>query len=707
MDDHTGHHAHAPSPRPPPERLEPAGQSGHAQPSLGHHGAMTHGPGHAAPSHDKHAGHSVAMFRDKFWISVLLMIPTLVWGHMLPTALRYTPPHFTGSHWIPVIFGSAVFVYGGWPFLQGAIGELKARLPGMMTLIALAISVAFVFSLAVTAGFPGMPLWEELATLVVIMLLGHWIEMRSIHQAQGALNELAKLLPDRVTRVNADRFEDVAIAELRDGDLVLIRPGGRVPADGAVKDGTSEVDESMLTGESQPVEKSVGHQVIAGTVNLSGALRVQVTGTGERTALAGIMRLVEQAQQSKSRAQAVADRAAFLLTVVAIVAGVLTLAAWLALRGDQPSFAVERMVTVLVIACPHALGLAVPLVIAISTTLGARSGLLVRDRRGLEEARNLTTVVFDKTGTLTLGEHRVVDVVTSEGTSADDALRMAAALERDSEHPIARAIVKSAQERPLIIPASSDFKYDPGRGVSATVEGRTLAGGGPNLLESLAVVPEASLREAAERAASRGQSTIYLIEGSRAIAAFAVADAIRPESREAIRRLHDEGMEVVMITGDSQAVANAVANELGIDQVLAQVLPGDKARRIQELQARGKKVAMVGDGVNDAPALTVADVGVAIGAGTQVAVEAGDVVLVRSDPRDVPRLVRLSRASYRKMIQNLWWAAGYNIIAIPLAAGVLASAGIVLSPAMGAVLMSASTVIVAINAQLLRRVHLD
>ena len=704
MDEHSGHHPPAPPVARPLNKH--AVHIEHAQALHADHGTMTHGGGHAAAEHDKHAGHSVAMFRDKFWISLLLMIPTLVWGHMLPRAFGYSAPHFTGSHWIPVVFGSAVFVYGGRPFLQGAVGELKAKLPGMMTLIALAISVAFVFSLSVTAGFPGMPLWEELATLVVIMLLGHWIEMRSITQAQGALKELAKLLPDRATRVEGDQVSDVLVAELRDGDVVLIRPGGRVPADGAVNDGTSQVDESMLTGESKPVAKKVGDQVIAGTVNLSGALRVQVTGTGDRTALAGIMRLVELAQRSKSRAQAVADRAAFLLTVVAIVAGVLTLAAWLAVRGDEPAFAVERMVTVLVIACPHALGLAVPLVIAISTTLGARGGLLVRDRRGLEEARNLTTVVFDKTGTLTLGEHRVIDVATTDGVSADDAIRLAAAIERDSEHPIARAIVKSAEERSLGIPASSDFTYVAGRGVSATVEGRKLAGGGPNLLKELGVDPEPSLRDAAERAASRGQTTIYLVEGDRAIAAFAVADAIRPESQEAIRRLHDEGIEVVMMTGDSEAVARAVAGELGIDQVLSQVLPEDKARRIKELQTKGKKVAMVGDGVNDAPALTVADVGVAIGAGTQVAVEAGDVVLIRSDPRDVPRIVRLSRASYRKMVQNLWWAAGYNVVAIPLAAGVLASRGIVLSPAVGAVLMSASTVIVAVNAQLLRRARL-
>ncbi len=646
------------------------------------------------------------MFRDKFWVSLLLTVPTLIWGHMLQQALGYTAPRFPGSHLIPVVFGTAVFAYGGWPFLHGAMRELRDRLPGMMTLIALAITVAFVFSVAVTLGFPGMPLWEELATLVTIMLLGHWIEMRSITQAQGAVKELAKLLPETATRVVGDRTEDVSINELRQGDIILSRPGARIPADGLVRDGSSSVDESMLTGESRPVEKMRGDKVVAGTVNASGSLRVEVTGTGERTALAGIMRLVAQAQSSRSRAQAVADRAAFALTIVAIVAGVLTLGVWLYLRTDRPEFAVERMVTVLVIACPHALGLAVPLVVAISTTLGARGGLLVRDRRGLEEARNLTTVVFDKTGTLTLGEHRVVDVATVDGLTPDEAVRLGAGVERDSEHPIARAIVKSAEERGQRVPRSSRFTYQAGRGVTATVEGRQLAAGGPNLLASLNLDLEAPLGDAVERAAARGQSTVYLIEGNRVIAAFAVADAVRPESREAVRRLHDEGIEVIMITGDAEPVAKAVAQELGIDAVLAQVLPGDKAKRIEELQAQGKKVAMVGDGVNDAPALVTADVGIAIGAGTDVAVEAGDIVLVRSDPRDVPRIVALSRASYRKMVQNLWWAAGYNIVAIPLAAGVLAWRGIVLSPAIGAVLMSASTVVVAINAQLLRRVKL-
>ena len=659
----------------------------------------------AHAGHDKHAGHSVAMFRDKFLLSFLLTLPTLVWGHMLQSALGYTAPSVPGARWIPAIFGSAVFMYGGTPFLAGAVREIRDRLPGMMTLIALAISVAFAFSLAVVLGFPGMPLWEELATLVTVMLLGHWLEMRSISQAQGALGELAKLLPSTAARIHgegaAERVEDVPVTELREGDVVLVRPGAGVPADGVVRSGRSDVDEALVTGESAPVEKEEGATVIAGTVNGSGSLRVEVNGTGERTTLAGIMRLVAQAQNSRSRAQALADRAAFWLTWIALGAGVVTLVAWLSI-GATASTAIERFVTVLVIACPHALGLAVPLVLAISTTLGARAGLLVRDRRGLEEARNLTTVVFDKTGTLTLGEHRVVAVRTVGELSEDEALRLSAAVERDAEHPIARAIVASATERGLTVPESRAFESIPGRGVRSIVDGHALAVGGPNLLSSLGVAPTPELQRFAEEAAVRGQGVVYLIEGSRALAAFAVADAVRPESAEAVRRLHEAGIEVVMMTGDTRAVAEAVARDLGIDTVLAQVLPEDKSAHIEALQRQGKRVAMVGDGVNDAPALVIADVGVAIGAGTKVAVEAGDIVLVRSDPRDVPRIIDLSRVSYRKMVQNLWWAAGYNIIAIPLAAGVLAPWGVVLSPAVGAVLMSMSTIIVAINAQLLR-----
>ncbi|CAN5862547.1 heavy metal translocating P-type ATPase [soil metagenome] len=652
--------------------------------------------------HDKHEGHSVEMFRNKFWVTLLLTIPTVIWGHMLMRLTGFHAPAFAGSQWIAPVFGTAVFFYGGLIFVRGAIQEIKDRLPGMMTLIALAISVAFIFSLAVTFGFPGMPLWEELATLVTIMVLGHWIEMKSISQAQGALKELAKLLPSTAERVVDGRTETVPIAELNPGDLVLMRPGASIPADGLVREGRSAVNEAMITGESRLVDKAEGAEVIAGTTNRSGSLRVEVTRTGDRTALAGIMRLVGQAQSSRSRAQLLADRAAFYLTIIAILAGITTLVVWLAL-GAEAACAIERMVTVLVIACPHALGLAVPLVVAISTTLGARSGLLVRDRRGLEEARNLNAVVFDKTGTLTLGEHRVVEMTTADGVAPEEALRLAAAVEQDAEHPVARAIVESARERGIEIPRAADFEAIAGHGVRARVDGRELHGGGPNLLRKLGVEPAPELRQAAERAAERGQGAIYLVEGRRVLATFAVADAIRPESAEAVRRLHENGIEVVMLTGDARPVAEAVARELGIDTVFAQVLPEQKSDKIKELQGQGKRVAMVGDGVNDAPALLTADVGIAIGAGTDVAVEAGDVVLVRSDPRDVPRIVELSRATYRKMVQNLWWAAGYNIVAVPLAAGVAYRWGILLSPAIGAVLMSLSTVIVAINAQLLRR----
>jgi Cu2+-exporting ATPase len=656
-------------------------------------------------AHDQHAGHSVAMFRDKFWLSLVLTLPTLVWGHMLQTALGYTAPAFPGVRWVPAVFGTAVFVYGGWPFLQGAIREVRARLPGMMTLISLAILVAFAFSVAVTLGFPGMPLWEELASLVTIMLLGHWLEMRSISQAQGALGELAKLLPSTATRVVGERMEDVPIGALREGDVVLVRPGQNVPADGVVRDGESAVDEAVLTGESHPLEKHRGDTVIAGTTNGTGALHIEITGAGERTALAGIMRLVAQAQTSRSRAQALADRAASRLTWIALGAGALTLGGWLAV-GASAATAIERLVTVLVIACPHALGLAIPLVVAISTTLGARSGLLVRNRRGLEDARTLTTVVFDKTGTLTLGEHRVVAIQTDAGLPDDEALRLAASVERDAEHSVARAIVRSAEARGLTPAAATGFLAMPGRGVDATVDGRTLKAGGPNLLHALGIQPSDAFRTFAEAAAGRGEGVIYLVEGDRVLAAFAVADAVRPESAEAVQRLHRAGIAVAMLTGDASAVANAVAKQLGIDTVFAQVLPEQKADKIKALQRAGQRVAMVGDGVNDAPALLTADVGIAIGGGTDVAVEAGDVVLVRNDPRDVSRIITLSRASYRKMRQNLWWATGYNVVAIPLAAGVLAPWRIVLSPAAGAVLMSLSTVVVALNAQLLRRVRL-
>jgi Cu2+-exporting ATPase len=669
------------------------------------HGVTGHTGHGESGAHDRHQGHSVAMFRDRFWITLLLSIPTLLWSGMVQHLFGFSAPRFPASEYVPALFGTAVYVYGGLVFVKGGLQELRDRQPGMMTLISLAITVAFVFSLAVTLGYRGEALWWELASLVTIMLLGHWIEMRSISQASGALRELAKLLPSTAQRIVGETIEDVSISVLREGDVVLVRPGASVPADGIVLNGRSDVNESMITGESVPVPKIEGANVIAGTVNGSGSLRVTVTGTGERTALANIMRLVEQAQTSRSRAQALADRAAFVLTIVAVVTGAVTFVVWLAV-GATGAFAVERLVSVLVIACPHALGLAVPLVAAISTSLGAQSGLLIRDRRGLEEARNLTTVVFDKTGTLTRGEFRVVDIVTDGSLDAGEALRMAAAVERDSEHTIAQGIVKSAEEKSLSVPKADQFEAIPGHGVKAVVDGKDFYMGGPAMLKRLALTPTAAVREAAGRAAARGQASIYLLTPKAAVAAFTIADAVRPESRDAIQRLHEQGIEVVMLTGDAKAVANAVAADLGIDTVFAEVLPGDKVNKIKELKAQGKRVAMVGDGVNDAPALLTADVAVAIGAGTDVAVEAGDVVLVRSDPRDVPRIIALSRASYRKMIQNLWWAAGYNIVAIPLAAGVLAEEGILLPPAVAAVLMSASTVIVAINAQVLRRVRL-
>jgi Cu2+-exporting ATPase len=688
-------HSHDHGPEEQPAPAAPRGESAAEVVRHRHDGANA--------AHDRHAGHTVEMFRDRFWLTLALTVPTLIWSGMIQHWLGYRAPSFWGSGYIPALFGTFVFVYGGSPFLGGARHEVHDRSPGMMTLISLAISVAFFYSLVVTLGLvAGADLWWELATLVAIMLLGHWIEMRSITQARGALGELAKLLPDGAVRIDASgSSSEVPVRDVREGDLLLVRPGASIPADGVVKEGRSTVNESLITGESRPVTKVPGDAVIAGTINGGGSLRFTVTRTGDATTLAGIMRLVDQAQSSKSRAQALADRAAFYLTVVAIVSAAVTTVAW-PLLGRPWAFTAERVVTVLVIACPHALGLAIPLVVAISTTLGARHGLLVRDRRGLEEARLLDVVVFDKTGTLTLGSHRVVKVTPAEGASEEEALRLAAAVQRDAEHPIAQALVTSARERGIHAPPSRDFEAMPGRGVRAAVEGRTLYVGGPALLRTLGARPADALARAADAAAAAAQSATFLIEGARVLAVFAIADATRPESFEAVDRLHAAGLEVAMLTGDSAAVANAVANQLGIDAVFAEVLPEQKVAKIEALQAQHKRVAMVGDGVNDAPALATADIGIAIGAGTDVAVEAGDVVLVRSDPRDVAAVIELSKASYRKMVQNLWWAAGYNIAAIPLAAGVLAPWGVLLHPAVGAVLMSLSTVIVALNAQLLR-----
>jgi P-type Cu2+ transporter len=707
-DHHGGHADDAPQKpgypqHPEQEVTEEAREEAVARQEHHHHRDHSH---HGHHGHDAHAGHSVEMFRSKFWLSLLLTLPVVFWSEHIQMLLGYTAPTFPGSQWIGPVLATVIFFYGGWVFVQGAIGELRAKLPGMMTLIALAITVAFVFSWVVELGLiAAEALWWELATLVTIMLLGHWIEMRSIHEAQGALQALARLLPDTATRVTDGGEEEVPVAELRKGDLVLVRPGASVPVDGVVRRGSTDLNESMITGESRPVKKGAGDEVIAGTINGEGSLRVEVTGTGDETKLSGIMRLVADAQKSKSRAQHLADRAAQMLTGVALAAGVITLVVW-QLIGAPIDFSIVRVVTVLVIACPHALGLAVPLVVAISTTMGAQSGLLVRDRRGLEEARNLDAVIFDKTGTLTLGEFRVVDLAVADGVGEAEALRIAAGVEAESEHPIARGIVKTAEDRRIEIPPADGFRAITGKGVAAAVDGTEYRMGGPALLKSEGARVPGSLERAAERAAERGQAAIYLLRDGAALAVFAVADAIREESLAAIEALHARGLEVAMLTGDARAVAESVAEALGIDTVFAEVLPEDKASKVRELQAQGKKVAMVGDGVNDAPALATADIGIAIGAGTDVAVEAGHIVLVRSDPRDIPRIVSLSRATYRKMVQNLWWAAGYNIFAIPLAAGVLAAWGVLLTPALGAVLMSASTVIVAINAQFLRRAEL-
>lgn len=652
-----------------------------------------------------HTGHET-MFRNRFWVCLALTIPVLLYSEMIQMWLGFTVPRFPGSQFIGPAFAVVVFLYGGLPFLRMAVPEIRSGKPGMMLLISLAISVAFVYSLFAVFFVPGGDFFWEMATLIVVMLLGHWLEMRSVRQASGALSELAKLMPDTAERVLTDgATEQVPVGQLQSGDLVLVRPGASVPADGEVVEGRSDVVEALLTGESMPVKKESGSQVIGGTINGDGSLRVRVTATGDKTTLAGIMRLVEQAQQSKSNTQILADRAAGWLFYVALGVAALTAVGWIVATGFNLEV-VKRVVTVLVIACPHALGLAIPLVVAISTTLGARNGILVRDRLALEEARLIDTVIFDKTGTLTEGRFGVVGIATADGWSEERALALAAAVEGDSEHSIARGIRSSAAERGLDPPPVSDFEAIKGRGIRASHDGRTVHVGGPRLLEMLDLALPDGLESFARQAGEKGQTAVYLIDDGQVAAALALADVIRPESRRAIDRLHELGVEVAMLTGDSEAVARAVAQELGIDTTFAEVLPEHKDQKVAELQGQGRRVAMVGDGVNDAPALVRADVGIAIGSGTDVAVESAGIILVQSNPLDVVKIFELSRASYRKMIQNLLWATGYNVVALPLAAGVLAPIGVLLSPAVGALFMSLSTVIVAINAQLLRRVEL-
>ena len=641
------------------------------------------------------------MFRDRFYVSLVLTIPVVLYSGILRKLFGFEPPAFPGSDFVPLVISTFVFFYGGLVFLRGAVSELAARLPGMMTLISLAITVAFVYSVVSQLLFGGDTLFWELTTLITVMLFGHWLEMRSISRAQGALQELAKLLPDDAERLTDAGTERVSLSELREGNVVLVRPGARVPADGEVIEGASAVTESMITGESRPVEKAVGAKVIAGTVNGDGSLKVKVTAIGESTALAGIMRLVAEAQASRSRAQVLADRAAFLLTVIAITVGLITFAAWIAV-GKSLGFSIERTVAVLVIACPHALGLAIPLVVAISTSISARNGLLVRDRRALETARAIDVVLFDKTGTLTRGEPVVRRVIPLGGTDKRELLELAASVEADSEHAFSRAIVAKAREAGLSPRRVDRFLAVPGKGVRGEIEGDVVEVGNRGYFGGRI---DAEISEKV-RQAEAAETVVFLVRRGETLGAISLADEIRAESEEAIAELRRLGVRVAMVTGDSRAVADAVAKDLGIEEVFAEVLPEHKAEIVKKLQRDGSRVAMVGDGVNDAPALTQADVGIAIGAGTDVAIQSAGIILVRNDPRDVIKIIRLSRATYSKMIQNLVWAAGYNVVAIPLAAGVLASQGILLAPALGAVLMSASTIIVAANAQLLRGLKL-
>ena len=652
--------------------------------------------------HDKHAGHSVAMFRDRFWLSVLLTVPILFWSEMVQDWLGYAAPSFPLADRIPAIFGVIVFVYGGAPFLKGGVAEVRDRAPGMMLLISLAIVVAFVSSLASEIELLDLEFWWELALLIDVMLLGHWQEMKALGQASGALEALAALLPDEAEVLDGSGPRVVTVPDLRAGDLVLVRSGARVPADGTVEEGTAEFDESMITGESRSVRRGPDDTVVAGTVATDNSVRVRVTAVGEETALAGIQRLVAQAQASRSRAQALADRAAAALFYVAVAAGIASFAAWASL-GDVGE-AVERSVTVLVISCPHALGLAIPLVIALSTSVAARSGILVKDRLALERMRTVDTVLFDKTGTLTVGRPAVLDVV-GVGIEPDEVLRLAAAVESDSEHPLARAIVRAApSDRPL--PIASDFRSLTGRGVQATIDGSSVEVGGPALLRERGVDDPPEIREELEKWRQRGASVLLVLRDQKVVGALALEDEVRAESVEAIRQLHNMGVRVMMLTGDARQVAEAVAEDVGVDEVIAEVLPEDKDAAVTHLRQQGYQVAMVGDGVNDAPALARADVGIAIGAGTDVAIESAGVVLASDDPRGVVSVRRLSETSYRKMVQNLGWALGYNVVAIPLAAGVFAWAGISFPPAVGAVAMSLSTIVVAFNAMLLRNVDL-
>jgi P-type Cu2+ transporter len=647
--------------------------------------------------HGSHAGHGTNIFKIKFWVSLVLSIPLVLYSDMTQAIFHWSAPTFPGLPYIELIIASIIFFYGGWVFIASAWRELRAKLPGMMTLISLAITTAYVWSVyAVFAGRSDTLFWE-LGTLITIMLLGHWIEMRAVNGANSALKELSKLLPDTAEVMRGDHAEVVALSALKEGDIILTKPGGKIAADGEVVEGESFVDESLATGESKPISKHIGSAVIAGTVNGDGMLKIKVTKIGDQTFLAGVMRLVAEAQSSKSRLQVLSDRAAFWLTFVAVGAGAITVIAWIA-AGAGTAFAIERLVAVLVIACPHALGLAVPLVASISTTKAAKNGFLIKQRIALEAARNIDVVLFDKTGTLTKGEYGVTNVWPIGAKDESEVVRLAASVDAYSEHPVAKAIVADARAKNIPMAEIKDFTRIAGKGAQARIENVMITVGGAGVIEG----KDISLPPEIEAEHKKGKTIIYVLRDGKLVGVLAFADVIRGESREAIKALQGMNVEVAMITGDADDVAAWVAGELGITEYFARVLPDQKAEKVKLLQAKGKRVAMVGDGINDAPALTQADLGIAIGAGTNVAIESAGIILVKNDPRDIPKIITLSRLTYTKMMQNLWWAAGYNIVAIPLAAGVLAREGILLSPALGAVFMSLSTVIVAGNAMLLR-----
>lgn len=655
--------------------------------------------------HDKHAGHSVAMFRDKFWLSLLMTLPVLLYSEMIQHWLNIKPPSIPAENFIPFIFSTLIFFYGGLVFVKSAVNELKAKMPGMMTLISLAIITSYLYSVATQFFIPGDGFFWELATLVTIMLLGHWLEMSSVAKAENAIDAIASLIPDVAEKIIKGTPKKVPVSELRVGDIVLIRPGASIPIDGVILEGKSSIDEAAITGESKSVIKEAKDKVIAGTINQDGSLTVRVSSVGKNTALAGIMRLVAEAQTSKSNVQILADKAAFFLTIIAIGTAIFTFIYWLIAMDS--GFALERSVTVLIIACPHALGLAIPLVVSISTTLSAKNGLLVRKRIALESARKLDVVLFDKTGTLTKGEHGVTDIWAAKDYSQEEILLLTASLEQNSEHIVGKGIVKKAVEQKMNLDKVIDFKALPGLGVQGKLQDNQtyVAASYRYILENNLKVPD-SIAGAVKQAAKQGKTEVYLIVKNKVIGALGLADIIRPEAKQSIAVLKQFGIKAAMLTGDSEEVAAYVSKKLGIDLYFSEVKPADKSNKVKEMQNNGLKVAMVGDGINDAPALTQADIGIAIGAGTDVAIKSADIILVKNNPLDVVKVINLSKASYRKMKQNLLWATGYNVFAIPLAAGVLYGQGIVLAPALGAALMSVSTIVVALNAQLLRKVEL-